>query len=273
MPPPSAFAKFAPWSDRPLLDWICSKVSREMIGEICQLDYGRDVAIHSLAIMRQIGPNPELGLLAWHPREVLELERWAEPDTAYLDRPPEGEKGHLKRLFACALLLRSAAYIDPDSSDFDETFFIVTSAATIAQSVGSAIALGDSAPQLSLEMFLWLAEKQAHPLLRPFAAYGAMLLQLQTGLGIKSEADVLENYNWVDEVEHVSRRELGEDVHSERWLVGLNYQEDDADGRGRWRHPTQKAIETVRQRFGSKTDAVLGRLETIFSDCNTRALR
>jgi hypothetical protein len=213
MDPPSALIAIAPPSETALLDFARApaRVSREMIHEIALNDWGRDVEIHELAILKQLAPSPTIGQLPWHPLEVLELERWTEPDVAHLDRPPEGSQGHLKRLFACTILLRNVAFVA--SEDWDEKFFIATSAATIIQLVRSSIALGSEVSRLALGFLLWLHGKQSHPMLRPLVSFGVLLLQIQEGL-----PGVPETCDWVEEDEKLAREQLGDDVHSARWL-------------------------------------------------------
>jgi hypothetical protein len=227
MDPPAQLLTFAPPSETALLDFVKARASPEMIHEICLNDWARNVGVHELEIMRQLSPSPELGMLPWHPREVLELERWNEPEEGDADRPPTGTPGHLKRLLACVLLLRNAAFVSPEDSDGDlysGAFFIDISAATVIRLVRSSIELGSQASRLALGFLLWVHAKQSHPHLRPFVSFAALLLHIQEDL---SAADALETCAWVERDEKLAREELDEDdVHSERWMVGLNYQED-----------------------------------------------
>ena len=94
-----------------LLEWLNTKISQPMLEEISLNDYGEDGLDHLAGIRAQLGPNPPLGSLPWCPRVVLELERWTEPDEAQGNRRPSGKRGHRKRLLACVILLRNAAYI------------------------------------------------------------------------------------------------------------------------------------------------------------------
>ena len=228
MDPPAQLLTLAPPSETALLDFVRARVSPQMIHEIAMNDYGRNVDVHELEIMRQLSPSPELGMVPWHPREVLELERWREPDEGDADRPPTGTPGHLKRLFACVLLLRNVAFVSPEDSDGDlysGEFFIDISAATVIQLVRSSIELGSQASRLALGFLLWVHAKQSHPHLRPFVSFAALLLEIQEDA---SDPSLLETCAWVESEENSAREQLekSDDVHSSRWLVGLNYQED-----------------------------------------------
>ncbi len=198
-----------------------------MIHEICLNDWARDVDLHEAGILKQLAPDPGFGLLPWHPREVLELERWREPDIGEADRPPTGATGHLSRLLACTVLLRNVAFVS-NEEDGEVEFFIAISAATVLQLVQSSIALGTQATRLALGFLVWLHGKQSNPLLRPFVSLGVLLLHIQENL---SGTNLLETCAWVEQDENLAREELhkAHDVHSARWLLGLNYQEDNGD--------------------------------------------
>ncbi len=194
-----------------LLDFVRARVTPDMIHEIALNDRENDVADYELAILSQLAPNPMLGFLPWQQSmEVLELERWCKPDSV---------KAHLKRLLACTILLRNVAYV-PKDDDVGE-YFIATSAASVIRLVGSCVTVGDQAAQLGIGFLLWLHAKQEHPMLRPFVSFGVLLLQTQQGL-----PDLPATCAWVDEDERLAREQLGKRVHSPKWLVGLNYQED-----------------------------------------------
>src|SRR5271170_3085870 len=168
MEPPSALIAAAPPSETALLDFARapSRVSREMIHEIAMNDRERDVEIYELAISRQLASHPTLGLLPRHPLEVLQLQGVS---------TPESSRGHLKRLFACTILLRNVSFVSSEDWD-DEWFFITTSAATVIQLVRSCIALGSQYSRLALGFLLWLHSKQSDPMLRPFVSFGVLLL-------------------------------------------------------------------------------------------------
>jgi hypothetical protein len=164
---------------------------------------------------------------------VLWLQQVSEPVDA---------RGHFKRLFACTILLRNVAYVSMSETDAAD-FFVELQAASVIQLVRSAISLGSQVSRLALRFLLWLHDKQDHPMLRPFVSFGVLLLQIQEGL---ASASFLDTCAWVEADEHLARQQLGRDVHSERWLVGLNYQEDDL-GRAHWTDTFSQVI-AVRSR-------------------------
>jgi hypothetical protein len=104
-------------SDSDLLDWLRSRVSRPMLEEIARNDYEEEVTQHLDGIVAQLRANPPLGLLAWNPREVLELERWNEP-TDDESMPAS----HLKRLMACTILLRNVGHLHIGDRSYDEKY-------------------------------------------------------------------------------------------------------------------------------------------------------
>jgi hypothetical protein len=233
-----------------------------MIHEICLHDWGRDIDVHEAAVLRQLAPKPELGLLPWHPREVLELERWEEPDEARNDRPPSGLKGHWRRLFACTILLRNVAFVSPDDSDGDDEtgdFFIEKSAATILQLVRSSVALGGEVTRLAMSFLLWLHGKQSLPMLRPFISFGVLLLDIYWKDPM--DPNLLDTCKWVEEDEKLARAELGEeDIHSAKWLLGLNYQEDSRDRFKLWTEILEQAIEARTGQLAFEAEGALRRM-------------
>jgi hypothetical protein len=240
-----------------LLDWTRARVSREMIHEIALLDYERDVEIHELAILKQLAPRPELGLLPWHPREVLELERWSQPDIAHNDRPPTGTTGHLKRLFACTILLRNVAFVANPVSEGE--FFIATSAATVRQLVRSCIALDREALRLGIGFLLWLHGKQSSPMLQPFVSFGVLLLHIREDF---PDMNLLDTCRWVEADEALAREQLDEDrLHSPRWLVGLNYLEDGRKAPKRWTDVLAQVISARPMHLPVDVEAMLQQMK------------
>ncbi len=216
-------------SEYALLDWLRVRISPELLDEISKTDYGNESDLHLAGIRAQLSPYPTLGLLPWWPREVLELQRWSEPDQASEGKRPEGERGHFKRLLACLILLRNVAYISQPYScyeqRYEEDFFLQTSAASVVQFTRSAIAIG--IPKPALGFLLWLVDKQQHPALRPFVAFSVLVLALSMNLGEQTEHEypeheIMEIFDWVNTEEQCCRAVLGDEVDSSRWLIGLN---------------------------------------------------
>jgi hypothetical protein len=219
-----------------------------MIHEIAQNDRGNDPADYELAILKQLTPNPALGYLPWQKSmEVLELERNSKPESA---------RGHFKRLFACAILLRNVAFVQ--SEDRHGEYFVETSAATVIRLLNSAIALGSQASRRALGFLLWLHGKQSHPMLRPFVSFGVLLLQVQEGL-----ANLPETCAWVEEDEKLAREQLGDDVHSAKWLVGLNYQEDSRDQSELWADTLAQVLAAQSGQLPPEVESSLRRLPDV----------
>lgn len=227
-----------------------------MLEEISANDYGQNLIENLAGIQAQLKPNPPLGLLPWWPREVLELERWSDPDRSHPDKPPSGERGHVKRLLACLILLRNGAHINGAPALSDEDFFLQTSAASLIGFSGSALAL--NVPKPALGFLLWLFNLQTHPSLRPFIAFSALMLAAAFGFDEMSEQNTIQICNWVDAAERRSRRALGDAVDSEQWLIGINSYEHKY--RNNWLLFAQQAFERANRTYSDETTAIFRRL-------------
>jgi hypothetical protein len=210
-------------AERTLLEWLGAKVTRQMMEELSLNDYGEDGPGHLAGILAQLGPKPPLGLLPWCPREVLELGRWEDPDRAYTNQPPSRERGHLKRLLACVILLRNGAYVSGRDALSEDDLFLQTSAASLNRFTRSAIAIEVS--QRALGFTLWLFQVQPHPGLRAFIAFCSLVLASAMGFGEATEQEIIQICDWVDDEEIQCREVLGDDVDTDRWLIGLNSHE------------------------------------------------
>jgi hypothetical protein len=203
------------------LDWLRPKISREMIAEISRNDYGEEVEEHFAAIVAELDGAGTRGIPPWNPREVLELERWSEPDEAYRSTPPTGARGHLKRLLACAILLRDAAYVEVANYG-EEDFFVETSADSVLQLARSCLALDQDPPASAIGFLAWLFRLQKHPAFRPYVAFSLLAMAIAANA---TDADVIELCDWVIGVEDACRAaatELDWSPVSPAWLVGIN---------------------------------------------------
>jgi hypothetical protein len=227
-------------SESELLDWLRPVISRKMLEEIAANDYGEEVSEHLAAIERQISDAPVTGLLGWCPREMLELERWNEPELSPQGQLPDTSYGHSRRLLACTLLLQSAASTEVTTTLGAEDFFLDTSASTLIQLTRGAISLGDECPTRALGFMLWLYSVVRYPRLLPFIAFCALLLWLE-GFGSQYGCgDLKEVWQWVLEEESRYRERYPSEVESELWLVGISSYEDRDGHRLRW-------FETAKQ--------------------------
>jgi len=213
-------------SEIDLLNWASNRVSPAMLEEIARNDRGEEAAEHLSALRAQLRARAPLGLLPWYPREVLELERWNEPD---------GLAGHWKRLLACTILLRNVGHVTVTAIS-DEEFFVETSSPAVIQLVCSAIVVEGEAPVLATRLLLWLYGAQLHPAFRPFVAFGIVLLAAHCrNLSVPRRTrhskrrpekplsvDIATLSVWMIEVESSARELLGDEVRTEDWLFGLN---------------------------------------------------
>jgi hypothetical protein len=203
--PPKVLLSSAVPSGSALLDWLCSGVSRLMLEEIAANDYGEEVADHLAAIQKQLSDAPHIGPLPWCPREVLELERWSEPDIEFKDDPAARRHRHWKRLLSCTLLLQSAATTQVVDRFGPEDFFLDTSARTLLQLTRSAISVGEDGPKYALGFMLWLYQQLTYPPLIPFAAFCGLLLSLECRAEIDCDG-VAELCQWVIDEERQYRQ-------------------------------------------------------------------
>jgi hypothetical protein len=113
---PAELLTVFPPSGQLLLDVTRREIDDEMLDDIARADYGMDADLHLAALqpIRDDGVIPRA--MEWHPREVLELIRWSEPENAELQPGAAGRRGHLMRTFACAVLLRADADREVDTA-------------------------------------------------------------------------------------------------------------------------------------------------------------
>jgi hypothetical protein len=152
---------------------------------------------------------------------------------------------------------RNGAYVSGPYGVSGEDFFLQTSAASLIQFTRSALAL--NIPELALGFILWLFEAQRHPGLRPFTAFCALALVSVIAFGEASEQEIVEVCNWVDAVEARCRNDLGDDVDSGRWLIGLNSYEKGGDTRDRWLSVAQLALAHPQRQYSTRIREILRR--------------
>ncbi|HET6762200.1 MAG TPA: hypothetical protein VFH27_00980 [Longimicrobiaceae bacterium] len=131
--PAPLLAAFPPDADAALRS-LAAQVDDAMLREIAEADYGHgaDETFERLIPLRAGCGYGDL--LDFQVREVLDLMRWSEPDHSDWKPGGTGERGHLMRSFACALLLRAAGepanalYTDGENTTLVQ---LVTSALTL----------------------------------------------------------------------------------------------------------------------------------------------
>ena len=245
-----------------LLDWLLPHVSRLMIEEISSNDRGEDVARYLDSIARRMDARPAVRPRAFGAREVLELERWSEPEKHSVSSPPSGSRGHLKRLLACTLLLQDAAEPETDSGIGDRDF-VESSASTLIQLTRSAIALREGVPVLALGFLLWVWTSQPAPSFSPFASFCIVLLSVRLGLGQLADSDLAELFDWAEQEEARCRDALQHDAQSERWLTGLNIYQGGREDRNRLLDCGKQVIAAPMLRYPqtkTRLDELLGRI-------------
>jgi tetratricopeptide (TPR) repeat protein len=144
---------FAPDAEG-LFDHLRSEIPRASLQAIAALDYGMDTPEH-LAVLTDLCASGLLpvvrGTLPWHPREVLELSRWA-----------RGERvDHQARALATTIL----SFL-PGQELTD----------TVPYLVESALVLGEPVPALAEGMLAWLCSLDEEPAVA--ALLGLALLRL-----------------------------------------------------------------------------------------------
>lgn len=166
---------FQPDSDE-LLDELLPRIDDHMLREIAEADYGQDVEQH-LSPLKRFRDSRELPILNWHPREVLELIRWSEPDDPAWKPGGQGKYGHLLRAFACATLLRS--YAREDNSCHWDSFN-----ETAIQLADSIQILGGKLVPAGIRFTAWCAEYlgpiHEDKFERPFLSLALLSLSLHT---------------------------------------------------------------------------------------------
>jgi hypothetical protein len=161
-----------------LLEMLRPEVDDAMLRGIAEADYGM-FAEDNLRVLRHILDCGEVPpRLDPNADEVCQLVRWDE--TAAGDR-----RGHVRRAFACAVLLRAGPW--PGSA-------VEAEADTIAQALDSVLVLGDEAVRAALRFLAWRALRlPADNPDRAFFALGVVVLAAR--LQAVGEAD-LERLGW-----------------------------------------------------------------------------
>ncbi|MBX3379927.1 MAG: hypothetical protein KF805_07515 [Phycisphaeraceae bacterium] len=111
-----------------LPQFICPQMTDTNLTEIAAND-SPEFELHLKALHAVCESMKVEGRLDWNPKEALELERWEVPST---------HDGHLRRLFACAVL--NDAYFEAQSRDHLHSLSDI-----LAPLVDSALFMGNSA--------------------------------------------------------------------------------------------------------------------------------
>jgi hypothetical protein len=107
-----------------LLNAIRPLVDVAILKKIADADYGSDSEEH-LMVLKSIwdGAAPPVPL-RWHPEEVCALTRWETPKK-------DDRRGHIARLFACAILLRTALDGETEVMGLTDTMIVALESAAV----------------------------------------------------------------------------------------------------------------------------------------------
>jgi hypothetical protein len=122
-----------------LFDWLRARITREMLVQMSEADYGQEAGEHLAALLDIHTTGLVPVELAWHPAEVVSLTRWGcgGADVA--------------GAWCCTLLWLCQASYD-------------NRADTVPRIVDCALALGAEARLLAEQMFVWTAETEPRDL-------------------------------------------------------------------------------------------------------------
>ena len=199
-----------------LLSLLSEAIDDTMLREIAEEDYGEGVDLHfdALTSIRDEGKIPVP--MKCHPREVLELIRWSEPN----DPNPGGmgKRGHLMRAFCCAVLLRAAG--EPGNKGYFEG-----ENQTLVQLLASLKVLEPKYEEAALRFLVWrLDHIDVYVEERPFFLLGILLLCL------KVRPNLLDS-----EIDHIADCLVNEENtvrtsgwaampdNNNQWLLGLTF--------------------------------------------------
>lgn len=137
-----------------LLMAISSHIDDSMLMGIARADYGDDVDLHFKQLLKIRDEKTVFAPMHWHPREVLELTRWDEPDKMPLS-PHTLLQRHTIRAFACAAMLRAMA--EPSNNPY-----FGGDNESIAPLVESLSVLEAKLQKEALRFFAWRAQNLPH---------------------------------------------------------------------------------------------------------------
>jgi hypothetical protein len=182
---------------------------------------------------------------------VLELVRYSEPDDPAWEPGGHGERGHLMRLFCCAVLLTAAGEPELDGYIEDEP--------TLRRLVPSVVVLGDVALDALLPLLCWRA--LLPPTDEADRAFLAVSLTLLAAVRYRDEEDgalLRALGEWAIACEARARAAVSVPaLTTEVWLLGLK---GSADGDDRWRALAWEVLVEPRSPHPDEAAAVLGEL-------------
>jgi hypothetical protein len=231
------------------MGWLCPQTDDGMLREIAEADYGYRAAEH-LAALRRIRDGREVPRsLQELPLEVLELVRYSEPDVPMWKPGGQGLRGHLMRLFCCAVLLTAAGEPALDGYIEDES--------TLRRLVASAVVLGTWAIDALLPLLCWRASLP--PTDEADRAFLAMSLVLLAAARYREDGEgalLRELGEWAIECEARARAAVRVPLLTTgAWLLGLK---STTDGDDQWRALAWEILVEPRVPHPAEAAGVLG---------------
>lgn len=226
---PSPLRLFAP-CPQSLLDLAMTHVDSSMLLDIAKADYGMDVNKHYKALtdIYRGGITPRHG--HWHPREVLELTRWSEPDQPHHPDDAVGARGHWMRLFACTVLLRTDRLPECRNQ-------LPGLDSTIIQLTESAIALGPKVVRKAISLLAWyLLEDETD--LCPHCAVAILLMAVQV------QTTDTAAFAWLISVIRGEHQDVDE---WDEWSLDPKYIFADCQQKQKWRQLTTQILLAPNQ--------------------------
>ncbi len=238
-------------SSTELLDLLRRHITTRMLKEIAEADGGYKLDEHYQALRRIHDSGKVPVRLEWYPREVLDLALWGFPS-------PNDTRGHLKRAFCCAVLLRAGA--DPENEGY-----IFGENDTLAPLVESVCLLGRHYTEAALRFVCWrLLNSSLLNEERPFFALAVLLLCVQLQLGRKELAYLLRLIAWVEAEEACARDDPNLlPPESDQWLLGLYvYNQSHAI----WRTLARTILLSPRQPYPMQVAEALAKMGSQLTD-------
>ncbi len=198
-----------------LLSVLSKAIDDSMLLEIAKGDYGSDVKLH-LKALRDIRNNSVIPApIEWHPKEVLELIRWSQPNDPNWKPGSTGSRGHIMRAFSCVALLMAAPEEENKDSFEGEND-------TLAQLIDSIEFLGEPYEKLIVGFLVWRLQTIDH-LNEERLFFILAILYFIFKLHYKlTSGEILEIINTLFEQEKTIR-ESGFSRNDNKWLLGLTF--------------------------------------------------
>ena len=172
-------ASLAP-DERALLAWVAPQLDTAALDEIAAADYGAHVQEYRQELTELVHSPWLPDELPWNPGEVLALTRW---------ETPANRRDHLKRLFACLILVRA---VTPGANPVD----------SLAPLVDSAWELGEPARGATVRFLAWCrlnlpGDWRDDPSSPMFLTLSVLLLSAETAVSAALAAMLLEELDVV----------------------------------------------------------------------------